>query len=233
MKNERLVCSDRHWNRFCKFEDRFSPWTCVHSCLTCVRVRKECSVGKTLPVWTHTHTHMRPLTRKGKLMITPTSFCVGGQSKVRHLNNYVMYGSREAKSPISPQKKKDSTLIFLLNVFHNDSNQVASKSQFWKNCHLCPFSHDAAQVDFTLDDPIPPPPPTHTHCFFLRLPIQRQIIYSLFTVHSFQSEVVRTHEDDRTGRFWTAESQLSVFLFVKINFLFISWRRWVARCLDS
>ena len=28
------------------FEDRFLPWTCVHWCLTCVRVRKECSVGK-------------------------------------------------------------------------------------------------------------------------------------------------------------------------------------------
>ena len=33
---------------FASFEDPFSSWTCVHSCLTCVRVRKECSVGKTL-----------------------------------------------------------------------------------------------------------------------------------------------------------------------------------------
>ena len=31
-----------------KFEDRFWSWTCVHLSLTCVRVRKECSVGKTL-----------------------------------------------------------------------------------------------------------------------------------------------------------------------------------------
>ena len=28
------------------FEDRFWSWTCVHLSLTCVRVRKECSVGK-------------------------------------------------------------------------------------------------------------------------------------------------------------------------------------------
>ena len=35
---------------FAKFEDRFSSWTCVHSYLTCVRVRKECSVGKTLSI---------------------------------------------------------------------------------------------------------------------------------------------------------------------------------------
>ena len=33
---------------FASFEVRFSSWTCVHSCLTCVRVRKECLVGKTL-----------------------------------------------------------------------------------------------------------------------------------------------------------------------------------------
>ena len=44
------------------FEDRYSSWTCVHSCLTCVHVRKECSVGKTLvtqihskiAIWSHT-----------------------------------------------------------------------------------------------------------------------------------------------------------------------------------
>ena len=30
------------------FDDRFSSWTCVHACLTCLRVRKEHSVGKTL-----------------------------------------------------------------------------------------------------------------------------------------------------------------------------------------
>ena len=30
------------------FEARFWSWTCVHLSLTCVRVRKECSVGKTL-----------------------------------------------------------------------------------------------------------------------------------------------------------------------------------------
>ena len=30
------------------FEDRFWSWTCVHLSITCVRVRKECSVGKTL-----------------------------------------------------------------------------------------------------------------------------------------------------------------------------------------
>ena len=29
----------------------------------------------------------------------------------------------------------------LQNVFHNDINQVASKSQFWKFCHLCVFNH--------------------------------------------------------------------------------------------
>ena len=34
--------------KFASFEDHFSSWTCVHSCLTCVRVRKKCSVGKTL-----------------------------------------------------------------------------------------------------------------------------------------------------------------------------------------
>ena len=33
---------------FASFEDRFSSWTFVHLCLTCVRVRKGCSVGKTL-----------------------------------------------------------------------------------------------------------------------------------------------------------------------------------------
>ena len=35
---------------FASFKDRSSSWTCVHSCLTCIRVHKECSVGKTL-VW--------------------------------------------------------------------------------------------------------------------------------------------------------------------------------------
>ena len=43
-----------------------------------------------------------------------------------------MYGSRETKSGITQQKKNDTTLNFLLNVFHNDTNQVASKSQFEK-----------------------------------------------------------------------------------------------------
>ena len=33
---------------FANFEVPFSSWTCVHSCLTCVRLPKECSVGKTL-----------------------------------------------------------------------------------------------------------------------------------------------------------------------------------------
>ena len=46
MTNERFVCSEQHWYWFAKFEDCFSSWTCVHSCLTCVRVRKKCSVGK-------------------------------------------------------------------------------------------------------------------------------------------------------------------------------------------
>ena len=31
---------------FASFEDRFSSWSSVHLCLTCVRVRKECSVEK-------------------------------------------------------------------------------------------------------------------------------------------------------------------------------------------
>ena len=33
---------------FASFEDRSSPWTCVHSCQIYVSVRKECSAGKTL-----------------------------------------------------------------------------------------------------------------------------------------------------------------------------------------
>ena len=49
MTNERLVCSER-----CAAlimisilqVGRFSLWTCVYPCLTCSRVRKECSVGK-------------------------------------------------------------------------------------------------------------------------------------------------------------------------------------------
>ena len=48
MTNERLSAPNSTDIDFARFEDRFSPWTCVHSCLTCVRVRKERSVGKTL-----------------------------------------------------------------------------------------------------------------------------------------------------------------------------------------
>ena len=47
MTNERLVCSERHCG-YANFEDRFSSRTCVHSCRTCLRLRKECSVEKTL-----------------------------------------------------------------------------------------------------------------------------------------------------------------------------------------
>ena len=52
MTNERLGLSAPNGNDidFARFEDRFSSWTCVHSCLTCVRVCTECSVGKTLVV---------------------------------------------------------------------------------------------------------------------------------------------------------------------------------------
>ena len=32
---------------FASFEDHFPSWTCVHSCLPCLHVRTECSVGKT------------------------------------------------------------------------------------------------------------------------------------------------------------------------------------------
>ena len=41
MTNEWLVCSERHWYRFCKYWRCFWSWTCVHSCPTCVSVRKK------------------------------------------------------------------------------------------------------------------------------------------------------------------------------------------------
>ena len=47
MTNERLL-SAPNGTDFASFEDRFSPWTCIHPCLTCVRVRKEHLVGKSL-----------------------------------------------------------------------------------------------------------------------------------------------------------------------------------------
>ena len=43
---------------------------------------------------------------------------------------FLRHDSCEKKSAITPQKKKDRTLKFLLNVFHKSTNQVASKSQF-------------------------------------------------------------------------------------------------------
>ena len=47
---------------FAKFEDRFSSWICVHSYLTCVRVRKECSVAKTL-LYTNVRGSLFPVLR--------------------------------------------------------------------------------------------------------------------------------------------------------------------------
>ena len=46
--SERQGFSALNGTDLANFEDRFWSWTCVHLSLTCVRVRKECSVGKTL-----------------------------------------------------------------------------------------------------------------------------------------------------------------------------------------
>ena len=48
--SERKGLSALNGTDLANFEDQFWSWTCVHLSLTCVRVRKECSVGKTLHV---------------------------------------------------------------------------------------------------------------------------------------------------------------------------------------
>ena len=58
-----------------------------------------------------------------------------------------MYVSCETKSGITPQTKKDTALKCWLRVFHTNTSHAALKSQFWKECLSCFFSHDEAQIE--------------------------------------------------------------------------------------
>ena len=77
--SERKGLSALNRTDFANFEDRFWSWTCVHLSLTCVRVRKKCSVGKTLVEllsWRKCHANTLELIQSGHRLDAHPRHCI-------------------------------------------------------------------------------------------------------------------------------------------------------------